>query len=153
MSVKDVDKGYKDLLARLHAIKKVEVTIGVHEAAGASTYTTSGVSVLQVANWNEFGTENIPARPFIGGWFDAHKKDNDGIVIKAGEKVAKGQLSAEKFGDYIGVQLKAEAQANIAMGVPPPNAPSTIARKGSSTPLIDTGLLRSSIDYKVGTKA
>jgi hypothetical protein len=37
----------------------------------------------------------------------------------------------------------------IANGIAPPNSPYTIARKGSSKPLIDTGQLRNSITYQV----
>ena len=31
----------------------------------------------------------------------------------------------------------------------PPNTPKTIARKGSSNPLIDTGFLRANVTFKV----
>jgi len=34
----------------------------------------------------------------------------------------------------------------------PPNAQSTIERKGSSNPLIDTGLMRQTVTYKVTDK-
>jgi len=35
----------------------------------------------------------------------------------------------------------------------PPNAPSTIRKKGSDNPLIDTGRLRQSIEYAIGEDA
>ena len=37
----------------------------------------------------------------------------------------------------------------ISEGVAPPNAPSTIKSKGSSTPLVDTGAYRQSITYVI----
>jgi hypothetical protein len=41
----------------------------------------------------------------------------------------------------------AKIQDQIASNMPPPNAPSTIAQKGSSGTLIDTGRLRQSITW------
>jgi hypothetical protein len=51
----------------------------------------------------------------------------------------------------------AQAQRDkIDEGVPPPNAPSTIARKGHGRTLIDTELMKNEIDYEIsdenGTK-
>ena len=37
----------------------------------------------------------------------------------------------------------------IDAGVPPPNAPSTIDRKGSNRPLVDTGEMRDNVEYRI----
>ncbi len=34
-------------------------------------------------------------------------------------------------------------------GMPPPNAPSTVDQKGSNHPLVDTGEMRNSIEYRI----
>ena len=49
----------------------------------------------------------------------------------------------------IGLWAQSEIQQRISDGIPPQNAPYTINKKGSSTPLVDTGQLRSSISFKV----
>lgn len=44
----------------------------------------------------------------------------------------------------------AQAQRDkVEEGVPPPNAPSTIARKGHGRTLIDEGIMLSEIDYRI----
>jgi hypothetical protein len=49
----------------------------------------------------------------------------------------------------IGMVAVGDVQRRIVQRIPPPNAPSTIAKKGSDVPLIDTGRLRQSVDYTV----
>jgi len=51
----------------------------------------------------------------------------------------------ETFGQVAEIQIT----ATIDRGVPPPNAPSTIAAKGSSQPLFDTGQLYGQISHEV----
>ena len=72
-----------------------------------------------------------------------------GILKKLLQRVIAGELTEDAALEQFGAWSKGEIQARIARGVPPPNAASTVKRKGSSTPLIDTGILRSSIDYEV----
>jgi len=47
-------------------------------------------------------------------------------------------------------RLKDALVARIDSGVPPPNAPSTVKRKGHDHTLIDTGEFKNSIEIKVG---
>jgi hypothetical protein len=49
----------------------------------------------------------------------------------------------------IGMRVVGDIQDRISDGIPPPNSPITIARKGSSKPLIDSGQLRQSISFEV----
>ncbi|WP_300926980.1 hypothetical protein, partial [Helicobacter rodentium] len=51
--------------------------------------------------------------------------------------------------ERVGVLASSDIKATITKLQTPPNAPSTIKQKGSNNPLIDTGLLRAAIDYKV----
>ena len=55
----------------------------------------------------------------------------------------------KKTAAALGELVKGEVQRRIAELKTPPNAPATIARKGSSNPLIDKGVLRASATYKV----
>ena len=85
-------------------------------------------SNAEVAAWNHFGTEKVPARPFL----DVAIVKNKAIVAGA-----MGAMAAGKVQQYI---------ADVF--IPPPNSPRTIARKGSSHPLIDTGQMRQSITWQ-----
>ena len=120
------------------------VNVGIREGRHAS-----GRDIVDIGSWNEFGTARIPPRPFIGGWFDAFEDDNRTLVAKVLQGIAAGKMTAARGLRMLGVTFTGQAQQRIADGIVPPNAPSTIDRKGSSRPLIDTGQLRSSISHWV----
>lgn len=140
------DKGLNALMARLKA-SKLTVTVGVHAAEG-SAVEPGGATVADVATWNHFGTSRIPARPFLTGWFDAHQPEIAEKLRAAAKLVAQGTSPRDAL-ERVALWAAGGVQAGIAAGVPPANAESTIAQKGSSTPLINTGVLRSSIRGRV----
>lgn len=111
---------------------------------------------VQVALLNEFGTapgveHSVPERPFVKTAMDRHGKElTDGArdqlaMISEGKQTTHralsglGKIGADKIQDTI-VDSKSWAK---------PNAPYTIAKKRSSTPLIDTGAMRQAVTYKV----
>ena len=49
----------------------------------------------------------------------------------------------------LGAKAAADVKNTIRQGIPPPNSPETIRRKGSSRPLIDTGQLINAITWIV----
>lgn len=112
---------------------------------------TGGLTVLDVATWAEFGIGQ-PERPFIRGYVDAHRKDIEAFISKTVKGAAKSGKSKEWALERIGLYVQSGIQVFIAAqgeGTYPPNAQETIDRKGSATPLIDTGQLRSSLTYEV----
>jgi len=147
--VEDRDHGYKKRVKAIHTMaeERPEVTVGIHEAEGAAAYE-DGATVLEVAIWNEFGTEHIPARSFLRAWFDETRgeaKERWEMLLR---QVAQGKITREVAMERFGLWCVGGIQARIADGIPPSNRPGTIARKGSSKPLINTGQLRSSITFK-----
>ena len=62
---------------------------------------------------------------------------------------ATAAIDMPKALELIGLFVKGLIQGRMSAGIPPPLKASTIARKGSSKPLINTGQLRASIDYEV----
>lgn len=146
MSVKDTDRGYRELVKR--AQLSGQILVGIFAEEGEKEYE-AGTSVLDVAFWNEFGTEKIPARSFLRAWFDENQDKIREAVKRMAEAVLKGRYTARQAKELLAQTFVAQIQRRIAIGIPPPNAPATVTRKGSSTPLIDTGQLRSSITYKV----
>lgn len=135
----DRDAKYKKLVAKLQAAN-VAIRIGVREGS-----RKDGRAAEDVATWNEFGTPWSPARSFIGAWFDATYVENQALVHRMLQAVAAGQLTLERMIKMLRVLFVGQVQKRIADGIDPPNAPSTIARKGSSKPLIASGQLRTSI--------
>ena len=162
-TVTDRDHGYKAMLDRIYTAAKTRpvVRVGVQAADGEKAYVKKAdraandngeehaLTVLQVAIFNEFGTDRIPERSFLRAWFDANRdviRHKFQLLMRS---VLNGKRTKEDILELIGQWCVGQIQLRIAQGIGPPNAESTIARKGSSTPLIDTGVLRSSISYRV----
>jgi hypothetical protein len=141
-----------DLFKKISQIKKGFVTIGVHEGAGS--YPEGGPTVMQVALWNEFGTEDgIPERSFFRSAID----DNREILNKYKDELLTNIFDknwpVEKALKALGFRIQILVQNKIRSNIPPPNALSTLEMKkyegqGQKT-LVATGLLLRSITYKV----
>lgn len=145
---RDVDNGYKALVERIYGLKKSKVAVGIFEADGGQPHG-DGVTVADVAAWNEFGTDTIPERSFLRAWFDENIARAQEALHRLMVRVVEGKLTKEQALEQFGLWVQGEVQKRIAQGIPPPNAQSTIDAKGSSKPLIDTGQLRSSVTFGV----
>lgn len=147
MTVRSVDHGYDQLLRTLREARAVDLTVGVHAEEGAASKGED--TVAGIATINEFGL-GVPARPAITGWFDAK---SDAIAVLQ-EQLAKGLKAGRdpmQTLDRVAQAWAGEIQGDIASRKFKENAASTIKKKKSSTPLIDTGQFRSSIRGRVST--
>lgn len=135
----------------LEQLASSEVVIGYQ--AGQIQYTGDGeeVDLLDVAMWNEMGTVNAPSRPFMRKSFDDNKSEINRFIEEKKNDLISG-VSADQILKEIGLFQKDLIQETITSGSFVPNAPSTIAKKGSSKPLIDTGLMRRAVNYVVRNK-
>lgn len=106
-----------------------------------------GTPVFEVAAYNEFGTSNIPERPAFRNAVRAI--EDEGLSVIADIVAAAGVNLRADGAEQIGEYAKSEVQEHVTTLDQPPNAPSTIQRKGSSNPLIDTGFMRQSVSYEV----
>ncbi len=106
-----------------------------------------GTPVAAVAAWNEFGTESIPERPFFRR---ALAGAEDGIldVLRAGIDPEK-MVVDDRLAGRVGAHVAGEVMESITAMGKPPNAAETTARKGSTNPLIDTGMMRASVGWTV----
>ena len=154
MSVRitDTDRGAKALVVRIFDLAKRNpvITIGIHDAPHDAK---SAATILDVATFNEFGTARIPERSFLRAWFDAAEAGLRRDLFVLTQAVVEGKRTADQVLELLGLRSVGQIQARISASIPPPNAPSTIKKKGSSTPLIDSGVLRSSVTYQVKDKA
>lgn len=130
-------------LAHIADRMKGSVRVGFLEGA---TYPDTGLSVAQVAFWNEFGTARIPARPFFRAMI-ANESPGWGVLLAKSAYYYKfdGDTVMKLMGEKIAEQL----QQSIVGWKEPPNAESTIANKGFDKPLIHTGHMQNSIGYEV----
>ena len=136
----------KKFLSELRKLEELEVRVGFQ--SGESTYKDSGADVAEIAAYNELGSSDTPPRPFMKQSFERHESELQKACDAANKTLANGG-TAESALDKIGVFCKGLVQQEIVDGGFEPNAESTIARKGSSRPLIDTGLMRQSVNYVV----
>lgn len=104
-----------------------------------------GTSVATVAYKNEYGFKNIPSRPFFRQTIQEQKK-NWSVLMMDG--IAAGYDLEKCFG-LVGTQMQGDVQMSITQWTSPPNAPSTVAKKGFQKPLIETSLMRDSIKYEI----
>lgn len=158
MSVTDTDHGYAALVERVFGLaqQKPVITIGIHEEEGAGAHPTEDeieetVTILLVAIFNEFGTSDghVPERSFIRAWFDEAEPELRKDLVTLMRSVVAGKRTSREILELMGQRAVGQIQQRISSGIAPPNAPSTIRQKGSSTPLIDSGILRSSVTYKI----
>ena len=147
------------LRRNLEELAALQVNIGFNDSSGSYKVKTKGkqkkaegATVAQVAAWNEFGTEHSPARPFMRQTLTDQRDKISKFVQNRAKNVVNGSMDAQTALNGIGSYAKGRMQAEIRDGDFEPNAPSTVARKGSSKPLIDTGRMRQSIVYEITAK-
>ena len=123
---------------------KLQLEVGFFETAKYGT----GEYVAQVAYWNEYGTTLSPPRPF----FRNAIKDNFKEWLELFRETQFKTKDMFKSLSIVGTIAKDDIATSITDLTSPPNAQYTIDKKGSSNPLIDTGLMRNSVSYEITQK-
>lgn len=119
------------------------------QAPARADLSDESLTVIEVAVWNEFGTEDVPARSFIRAWFDENYDKIRDVLRNLLYTVTLGHRTKEQALELAGLWCVGSIQQRIADGIAPENAASTIKAKGSSTPLINSGQMRSSVTHQV----
>lgn len=145
--VTDKDNGAKDLSA-LFKLGLKSLRVGFQDSAGERG-DDSGLSVVDVVTFHEFGL-GVPRRSIVADWVDINRSEIDQRVAKYARLIVQGKIKPVTALEQLGLWAQSSMQARVSAGISPALAQSTIDRKGSSTPLIDTGQTRSAITYKVG---
>ncbi len=143
------DNGLKAFIKHMKAAKPT-LKVGIlSKEAGEPANKSPGLTVLDVACFNEFGGGNTPERSFIRAWCEQKQAEIVETISKQAAIAVKNRTPWETVLERIGLYCVGGMQQRISDGIEPPNADSTIKAKGSDKPLIDTGQLRSSITYVV----
>lgn len=140
------DRGLRKIRRELEKASG-NVVIGV--GLGKSATYEDGTSVVDVAVWNHFGTDRIPERPFISGTMEEKRSEIKAFQLRLSKGIYEGKITQEQALEFVGRDLQSKIVSKINDFFPPRNAPSTIAQKKSSKPLIDTKQLVGSINYEV----
>lgn len=148
-SVRTVDRGANALLERVaRAARGTELRVGILDKGNDAAKGGDGQTVADVATRNEFGL-GVPERSFIRGWYDEALEQNRADWTKLHRQAIRGDISEAQAMGRLGVKFVGDIQKRIVAGIEPANAASTIKAKGSSTPLVDTGQLKSSVTFEV----
>lgn len=149
--ITDRDRGLQALAARL--APKAQVRVGI--LADAPKETKDGeptsASLIEIAGYHEFGAPDagIPQRSFIRATLDEKGPEIHQALVSQARLVALGKLDIVNALHRVGAFVAGQMKARISAGIEPPLDPATVAKKGSSKPLINTGQLRSSITWIV----
>lgn len=129
-------------------LAKLEVRIGFQHGQATEE---DGTDICDVAAWNELGTVNSPSRPFLRKSVDENEEEINRFLQAKKADLLRG-VPVEQIFKEIGLFQKDLIQEKITEGSFTPNAQSTIQKKGSAKPLIDTGRMRQSVNYVVKKK-
>lgn len=131
----------------LKELAELQVRIGFQ--SGEST--ENGVDMCDIAAFNELGTINSPSRPFLRKSVDENQDKINAFLQGTKQDLLSGK-PAESVLKEIGIFQKDLIQEKITEGSYVPNAASTIRKKGSDKPLIDSGKMRQSVNYVIKKK-
>lgn len=150
-----IDRGYNNIKKELEYASKHYIKVGLPEDShvgeskrrGSGRKSTSNMlDMVKIAAINEFGGKKIPERSFIRATIDINRRQIIDFQEKMYDKVLKGEYTASKALGLLGEYVVSKTRNRIRT-MTPPNALSTVRRKKSSKPLIDTGQLIQSIQW------
>lgn len=139
------DRKWQEIKRRLPEMAGATVNVGIQSDAGE----TDGTPIAAYAAYNEFGTSRIPSRSFMRSTFDEQRNKWGDIADRALSSILELRNTPERALSLLGEVAQSDIQRKITTLREPPNAMSTIAFKGSSNPLINTGAMRQAVRYVV----
>ena len=127
------------------------LAVGFPKARAGRLRYPDGTPLLMVAAVNNFGSLNghVPRRPYMELGADKSHEQTAPMLPGLIRKINALQMTKTEALKILGPVAVGQHQAAIVELQDPPNAASTIERKQSDNPLIDTGLLRQSITFNV----
>lgn len=130
------------IMRSLSTLAGVAVTAGVQGQGDATPQDDDARSLVEIAATNEFGSDDgrVPSRPWLRTAFDRNR-----AKWKRGAARVPAAMTAGRSGEVelreLGVVMAGDCRETLLDGPWAPNAPATIAAKGSDQPLVDTGRL------------
>jgi hypothetical protein len=149
--VKINDKPLRKLASKLS--KGGYVRVGVLQGSGKAS--TGNLTMIHLAAIHEFGSPSsgIPERSFIRRTFNDRsvQADLSQLFVKLATAIVTKNITNKQYLNAVGAWGTATIKKTITQGagVPPPLAPATIERKGSSRPLVDKGRLLNAITWQI----
>lgn len=153
LSTKAVTGGLEALEKRFRLLKLRKSYVKAGILGKKASRSDDNITNPQLASIHEYGTSSVPARPFIMPSFHENRDSYMKLLQKGYHDAVLGNRpdAFVRMLRLIGQKMAADIKTRVTAGphIPPPLSPVTIARKGSSRPLVDTGQMIRSVDYEV----
>ena len=147
MAVTDRDLGWEAIKREVERAQRREVAVGILQGSNDS----EGASIAEYATYNEFGTQDVPSRPFMAMSFDENVAAINSDFQRQSKRLVAGEVTAEQALTIIGMKHAGRVQNTITgRNIPPALAPSTVAaKKGSTKTLVDTGAMVNAVQIEI----
>ena len=122
---------------------KVGFVLGLGEHPNAP-----GHSISEVAAWQEFGTDDIPERPFLRITIREQRSVYVEITREMMSKILKGKMTADQAAGLLGLKAVADVRNKIDAIRSAENADSTVDIKGFDNPLVHSGIMKKSVTFE-----
>lgn len=147
------DRKMKALVKKLGVLASKKVRVGVLGSKGGNE-DRDGITMVELMAIHEFGSPaaNIPKRAPIKGTFDKLEvqREQAKLSAKLMDRILDDKITIDQALELLGTWGAAQVKNRITNeDIPPPLKPATIAKKGSTKPLVDTGRLLGSITHEV----
>lgn len=128
--------------------------VGILESKGSESHAGGDLSNAEIGLVHEFGSEtnNVPPRSFLRSVIKIKEKDLLQVFKTSTMRSAVEKMDFNMVFSILGIKAEGivkQGFSSSGFGTWPQLKPATVAAKGSSRPLIDTGQLRRSISSDV----
>lgn len=149
MSITVVEDNFPKLQKAIDDLSRYALSVGI--------FGDDDASYVMIANVHEFGVTislangqiRIPERSFMRSTFDEKEKEWTAFLEERLDRVFDFRMTVEEMYEQLGAKAASDIQEKIRTLSDPPNAESTVKKKGSSNPLIDSGSMRQRVTWKV----
>lgn len=146
--VRDIDRGWLRIQKDMQRLRGQYVDVGLFEDKRRKR------KPAEYGFYNEFGTKNIPSRPFMRMTFDESKEELQnklrftvGNILSGATPLKEG---LKNIGEFYAIKIRKKIEfTNI---LPKLKEATIKKKKGSTKTLIDTGLMLRSVKFKVRRK-
>lgn len=142
-SVTDIDKGFINITKQVKKIGGYEIKVGLFDEGDSPKNNLAYRGYV-----HEFGTRNIPKRPFLRQTVDRNEKNYINLSKKLTSNLGIKE-TADKMAKDIGEEGKQDVKTTINLQNFTPLSARTVKAKGHPTILIDSKDMYNAITYKI----
>lgn len=147
VKITQTDHGFKALQKNLETSQTATVKVGIQGSDAEADH--DGITNVELGSFHEFGTARAPERSFIRATVDINETEIHKLQQRLGALITARKVTTHGALEILGLKMQGLIIERIRSKIPPELSAQTIRRKGSSTPLIDSGQLVQAITYKV----